>query len=543
MTAGTIRSASSSVNGDGIITYGSYVGGKDVPSDQWVHVLGARAVLDDSFANLALKRKLDRGDTTLSEAATNAVVGRVAVADANTIRMAMYSAAEAAAEWRTMPLSVRVDGYLELMHSAITDNIPTIEHMLTLEGHPLELARWEISGMLAASSREARQFYREQLWRESTTGGQRQIIRRQPDGVVCVNPPANAPMVSALFAALSIASGNAMIVRAPRSVPLGIMYAIHDLLAPVLDEIGAPAGTVNAVCGHPGPLFDAWLESPLVNDIMYFGSSRTGVAFERRCVTFGKKPILELAGNDAVVVWRDANLDHAAQAVTEGFFGSGQLCMIPNQTVVHPAVADAFIDRVSARASALRPGYPDEEGVLLSPVLRHDAFRTCLDDALSKGAVLVSGGSGMSLDGSTDGAGFFLEPTVIRVNGLRRAREILAVEHETFFPLMPIIVPDADDDDELLTETVEFVNTNLYGLRNSVWATDDAVVERFLTGIVNGGLLKINDSHISFSPPLPSHGGTGLTGGVFGEANYPVLRTTHLQGVSIRSGATAPRYR
>ena len=83
---------------------------------------------------------------------------------------------------------------------------------------------------------------------------------------------------------------------------------------------------------------------------------------------------------------------------------------------------------------------------------------------------------------------------------------------------------------------LEHVNSNPYGLRNSLWAKDPAVVDWFVARVVNGGLLKVNDSHIGFLPYLPTHGGTGLTGGAFGEANYPMLRSSHLQGVSIADG-------
>jgi hypothetical protein len=84
------------------------------------------------------------------------------------------------------------------------------------------------------------------------------------------------------------------------------------------------------------------------------------------------------------------------------------------------------------------------------------------------------------------------------------------------------------------------VNSNEYGLRNSVWARDEYTVDQFVARITNAGLLKFNDSHIGFLPYLPTHGGTGMTGGVFGEANYPILRTSHVQGVS-RSPGMRPR--
>ncbi|MFI5778772.1 aldehyde dehydrogenase family protein [Nocardia sp. NPDC051570] len=529
---------------DDLLAYGNYVDGVDIGSDKWVHVLSMEAMLGDSFQSLRLKRDLDRGTLDPATLAPGVVVGRVALADEEINRRALAAAAKAAVEWRTFPLDARFD-ILARVHDAAREHEDELIRMLTLEGHPLELAKWEFAGILEATSEPAREFLRDQLWREyKTEDGRRRIVRRQPDGVVCVNPPANAPMASSLLAALAMASGNAVVVRAPRTAPLGAMYAMREIIAPLLETAGAPAGTLNVVCGHPAPLLKLWLESPHVNDIMYFGSVEPGLKFEQKCVAARKKPILELAGNDSVLVWADADLDHAADAIVEGFFGSGQLCMIPNQVLAHPDIADDLIERVAARARAMRPGLPDTEGVVLSPVLRHDGFHAFFDDAITKGATLITGGRGLALDGTPDDTGFFLEPTVLRVDGLAKAREIDAVREETFFPLIPIVVPEpGENGPELLSALIHFVNTNTYGLRNSMWAKDPAVIDRYVAEVVNGGLLKVNESHISFVSPLPSHGGTGVTGGVFGEANYPVLRTTHLQGVAVSDGDRAPRYR
>ncbi|MGV9680333.1 aldehyde dehydrogenase family protein [Nocardia sp. NPDC003482] len=513
----------------------NYVCGRDVDSDKWVYTLAPRAVLDDSFATLKLKRRLERGETAISDVPPGVVVGRVAMADKATVEQALHGARLAAQEWRSVPMRTRLHHWYALLHDVLLEHQDEIVWALTSEGHPIDLARWEVSGMYEMTRPEAADYLGGQLWREFPAPGRRNIVRRQPDGVVCVNPPANAPLVSALLGALSIAAGNAVVVRAPRSVPFGVTYVLRKLVVPTLEAVGAPPGLLSIVCGHPAPMLDAWLASPHVNDIMYFGDVPSGFRMESRCVEAGKKPILELAGNDAVVVWADADLERAADALAESFYGSGQLCMVPNQAIVHPAVADRLIALVVARAEAMRPGYPDEEGVLLSPVMRHDKFDRFLADATEKGATIVTGGKGMQLDGTVDSAGFFLQPTVVRIDGLRRAREFEAVKHETFFPLLPIVVPEAIDEADLLTECVEFLNTNLYGLRNSVWAGEQRIIDRFVAETVNGGLLKINDSHVAFAAPLPSHGGTGMTGGVFGEANYPVLRTTHLQGVSIAS--------
>lgn len=282
---------------------------------------------------------------------------------------------------------------------------------------------------------------------------------------------------------------------------------------------------------------ERWLDSPLVDDIFFFGGSERGIKIGVDAVARGKKPVLELAGNDGCVVWKDADLDLAAEALTESFFGSGQICMVPKYAVAHPAIAEQLLERLASLAAKIRPGYPEDPDVLLSPVLRSDDYFQYLDEATTSGADVVTGGHRMEVDGTTSSTGPFLAPTILRVDGLAGARELAAVREETFFPLLPVVVPVADDDDELLLDQViAFVNGNKYGLRNSLWTTDPAVIDAMASRVTNGGLLKVNDSHIGFVPCLSTHGGTGLTGGPFGELNYPLLRTSHLQGISIAEG-------
>lgn len=510
------------------LTHASHVGGADVDSGRYLYTVTTRSILTDVFASLTLKRRLEQG---LEDVTTSDVVGRVSVADASTVDAATKAAAATAPVWAATPLSTRlrlgslIRDRLREKHSALVD-------VLVAEGSPRALARWQVAGLLELFSRETLQYCASQLHQEITVGPRTLTVRRVADGVVCVNPPQNAPAASALFGVTPLLSGNAVVVRAPRSAPLGVMYALRELVVPALSEVDAPAGVLNFFCARPGPTLRAWLDSPDVNDIFYTGGVTRGLELERECVARGKKPILELAGNDCVVVWADADLDGAVEALTECFYGSGQICMVPNQVVAHPAIADELCDRLARAAASIRPGYPDEDDVLLSPVLRSERFFTYVRDALDHGATLVHGGRRIEVDGEPSDTGPFLEPTVLRVNGFASAREIEAVRSETFFPLLPVIVPETDR----LGDFLEYVNANPYGLRNSLWAGDSDVIDEFTARVTNGGVLKINDSHIGFLPYLPTHGGTGLTGGAFGEANYPMLRSAHLQGVSRATG-------
>ncbi|MFE9022707.1 aldehyde dehydrogenase family protein [Streptomyces sp. NPDC007808] len=522
-----------------LLSYPLLVAGKDIDGEGWVYTVSGRSLLEDVFTSISLKRSLERDPD--SEAAHHPyVVGRCAVAGEAQIDLATEAAASAAPGWASVPLDRR----MRLGHrfrEELMRQQDTFLEMLVVESHPMKLARWELSGLLQIFSEESLDWCRRQMHTEIRLGERRLVVRRRPDGVVAFNPPQNAPMSSAALAVLVLMAGNAVVVRAPRSIALSTMWLLREIVAPLLDEAGAPPGTLNVVCGNPKQTLDRWVSSPLVDDIFYIGGSEEGLRFERDCVAHGKKPILELAGNDAIVVWSDADLDWAAEAVTEAFYGSGQICMVPNCVLVHPRVADALLSRVKEQIASIRPGHPEDEDVLLSPVRRSERFFALLRQALDKGARLVTGGRRTELDGTPSDTGVFLQPTVVRIDGLADARSYDLVREETFFPLIPVVVPEPAPDAQLLDSFIDFVNANPYGLRNSLWARSDRVIDEFVGRVGNGGLLKVNDSHIGFVPCLPSHGGTGLTGGAFGEANYPMLRTSHLQGVSIAGGISPHR--
>jgi acyl-CoA reductase-like NAD-dependent aldehyde dehydrogenase len=330
------------------------------------------------------------------------------------------------------------------------------------------------------------------------------------------------------------------VVKAPRTSPLSVMFVYRELLAPVLERHGAPSGTINVISGRTKPVLRRWLESPHSNTLLFCGDSSAGIKLGREWHAQDKKAVLELAGNDGLVVWKDADLDGAAAALMECFFGSSQICMVPKYGVVHPAIVDEFLERFLRRVAAIRPAKPEEESALLSPVLKTDRYFDFLSEAREAGCPILAGGRRIDVEGAPAIDGLFIEPTVVRVDGLDRARELACVREETFFPLLPIVVPADGPDDTMLDAVTAFINANEYGLRNSVFASDAGVLERFAAGISNGGLLKINDSHIGFAPYLATHGGNGKTGGPYGELNYVGIRTSRLQGISWGTGKIEP---
>jgi acyl-CoA reductase-like NAD-dependent aldehyde dehydrogenase len=517
-------------------SYLQYIDGKDVEGERWTYVVRASAMMRDTDAAFNLKRALELGRPA---ELTEDVVARCAVGNVADSDRAVEAAWRASRTFRLFPQEARSQIVIEF-NQMLAARAEELIEILMAEGHPRRLAQWELSGMLYATDEATIRYYETQLHQSFESEGRRLELVRKPDGVVCVNPPQNAAGSNSTMGVFSLLVGNAIVVKAPRSSPLSVMFLFRDILAPILDRNGAPHGTMNLVCGNAGGILRSWVNNPLVDDILFFGDSSAGLKLGQDCLKNGKKAILELAGNDGLVVWRDADLDAAARALEECFYGSSQICMVPKYAIVHPEVADSFLKLFLERVGKIHPGYPEDPEILLSPVFKVDRFFDFLAEAREAGGDVLCGGRRVDVHGQPSTRGLFCEPTVIRIDGLGPAGALSCVREETFFPLLPVIVPESSSDDGLFEDVIDFLNSNKYGLRNSIWTGSEQLARRFAEGVKNGGQLKVNDSHIGFSSIVATHGGTGQTGGPYGELNFAGLRTSRMQGISWGNGDPRP---
>ncbi|WP_457028002.1 aldehyde dehydrogenase family protein [Kitasatospora sp. P5_F3] len=520
-------------------SYPVLVGGEPQPGEGWYHWPHASALLRETYDVMALKARLDFGRAAEGADRDPRLAGRVARSTPEQAKAALVLAREAQPAWARKPLAHRL-AFAEAVHRELLARGEEFTEVLVAEGHPLTVARWELAFMLSITHPASLRHARQSLVWEGEQAGRRIRLVRKPDGVVGLNPALNAAAGTSMFGVLVLAAGNCLVLNAPSAAPLGAAFVYHEIVAPLLAEFGAPPGVLSVLAGPARPLLKSWLESPDCDDVFWFGAAENGAKVAKSCLEYGKKPILELSGNDALVVWRDADLPQAAQAAAERYHASGQLCLSPKFALVHPAVAEEFTELLHRRVAALRIGPPGDPEVLLSPVVKRAQCLEVLADAVEQGAELLCGGELVDVDDAPSARGPFVRPVLLRAHGLRAAAGMRAVREETFFPLMCVVVPDDAPDEELLDQLIAFVNGNRYGLRNSFWANDPRVIERFTEEVSNGGLLKVNDSHIGTLPVLPMVGGTGLTGGAFGEGNLAYLRTTRLQGVSIAPGSAGP---
>jgi acyl-CoA reductase-like NAD-dependent aldehyde dehydrogenase len=505
------------------LSYPVLIGGVTEPGRGWVHWVRIGDMLEAPYDMTALKAALDVGAPPPGFD-RDRVVGRVAMAEADQVTRAVKVARQAQRSWSRLPGAQRL-GLVTAFHRVLLRRRTDLVDLLVAEGHPVPVARFELAVMLAAVDPRTVAAVSRMLCHSEIVDGYAVSLIRKPDGVVGVVPARNAPAATLVMSCLmALAAGNAVTVVLPPSAPLAAAFVCHELIAPLL--AGHP-GIFSALCCPVREVLPRWLSDPAMDDIYYFGPSDRGRALAAECLANGKKPILEMSANDTVVVWHDADLEGARRALLEAFLGSGQICLAPNRAVLHPAIADDLLDLLRQDIDRLPVGRPEREDVILSPVVRRGEFSEVVHEAVNAGAELLTGGEFVDVYGRVKARGPFIRPALLRVNGFAMAAGLRAVCDETFFPLLTAVVPEQPD----LDAVIEFLDANRFALRNSLWSNGLDTIASFVAGVGNGGTLKVNHSHVAPMPVLPVDGGGGLTGGPFGEANLPLIRTSHLQGI------------
>jgi acyl-CoA reductase-like NAD-dependent aldehyde dehydrogenase len=508
--------------------YTLLINGKDLDTG----IYGYYPYIDKTLTDLANTKQvideLKKGNRP--ETTDKYIYAKYCINREDTNLLAMESAQRAFKEFRKFPLSIRKNILLEI-HKSLLSYKEELLKILMIEGHPRKLGEWEFDGMRVGSSPETLNYYGKMIQKEiGKYSNEILYYARRPDGVVCISPPRSAAASNSFNAILVYLVGNALIVKPPLKTPISTLFVWKNIVNPVLKKYKTPPGLLNIVIGNSKRLMDEWLESPFVNDVILFGDSKKGIKEGARIYKANKKPILELSGNDIQMIWKDANLKKAMSSLIEGFLGSSQVCMMPKIALIHEKIFNDFTEEFAKEVKALKIGLPSDKETLLSPVSKIKDFFKFLKDALFKGAILVCGGERADHLGKPDEKGAYIQPTLIRIDDIENAKKMLCINEEIFFPLLPLIKIGGSDD-EIFAKMVEMVNLHNYGLRTSLWISSGTFTRKFAKQLDNCGILRINSRHAGFSYYISTHGGTGRSGGPFGEMNYFWQKTSHLQGV------------
>ncbi|MFA6321537.1 MAG: aldehyde dehydrogenase [Candidatus Omnitrophota bacterium] len=512
-------------------TFTLLANGQDLDTGTYEYFPYADQVIKDFKTPYRIISSLKKGVNVPN--ADDYVYAKYCVGDNETNKKAIEAAYKASQKFRYFPVSIRRK-ILGDIHKNLLERKEELLNLFVIEGHPRKLCEWEFSGMEKAYRPESLNFFKSELWREiGRKSNETMYMVRKPDGVVCISPPKNAPCSNSLTAGFALLGGNTLIVKPPLRTPLATIFLWKEIVWKAAKDNGAPDGTINIVIGNSKKITDEWMGSPLINDIIYFGPSEKGLEIGKNIFLAGKKPILELSGNDMLFVWKDADIENAINSLLDAFLGSTQICMVPKAAIIHESIYDRFLKKFSDELKKMKVGLPSEPRTCLTPVMMMKEFNEFLEDALNKGAKLVQGGERVNYDGNKDERGVFINPAIVSIEGSDKALEMKVVREENFFPLLPLVKVRGSSDEDIFKKMITMANSNEYGLRTSLWVRSSLYTRKFIRYLHNSGLIRINSRHVDFSLFLSTHGGTGKTGGPYGEMNYIWQKTTHLQGISL----------
>lgn len=286
------------------------------------------------------------------------------------------------------------------------------------------------------------------------------LVLREPVGVCGFITPWNDPIDLPLRKiGAALAAGCTFVLKPASDAPASSM-AIFRLLEQIPD---LPAGVANAVTGAGAVVGEALARDRRVNKIGFTGSSEVGRRLMQLAAEHFTRVSVEGGGKAPVVVFADADLEKAMDAVTVGIFlYSGQSCTAGSRLLVERSIHDRFVEGVVDRTRALRVGSPLDEATQLGPLVSQRQLERVMryvDAGRTEGAELVLGGS--PLDGEW-ARGHYMAPTIFDAV----APTMTIAREEIFGPVLCVMPFDAED------EAIRVANDNAFGLGSAVWTRD-----------------------------------------------------------------------
>ncbi|MGB1884333.1 MAG: 5-carboxymethyl-2-hydroxymuconate semialdehyde dehydrogenase [Gammaproteobacteria bacterium] len=410
----------------------------------------------------------------------NTLIGRICAGGEVEIDQAARAAAEAFTDWRDTPGAKR----REVLHAiadaivARADDIALLESYDT--GQPLRF-------MSKAALRGAENFrFFADRAPEANNGLSLPAAEhvnytlRQAIGPVGVITPWNTPfMLSTWKIAPALAAGCTVVHKPAEWSPLSA-----NLLVEIAHEAGLPPGVWNTVQGIGESAGRALTEHPDIKAVAFVGESATGSAIMRQGSTTLKRVHFELGGKNPVIVFADADLDRALDAVVFMIYSlNGERCTSSSRVLIQADIYDEFVGRIQERVGRLKVGHPLDPTTELGPLIhpRHkEKVESYFDIAVSDGAAIAVGGRSPDVPDK----GNFVAPTLFS-----NAKPNMRIAQEEIFGPVLTAIPFNDE-----TDALKIANDIDYGLAAYVWTADSGRGHRLAHGL-DAGMIWINSEN------------------------------------------------
>lgn len=413
--------------------------------------------------------------------ATGEALATIRTAGESDCSMAVQAAHDAFNRWRSIPAPRRGE-IVRRLGDAFRDKKEDLARLISLEnGKILAEARGEVQEVIDICDLAvglARQLYGRQMHSERPS--HRLLEQWHPLGVVGIVSAFNFPVaVPGWGWAIALVCGDTVAWKPSSLTPL-TSIAAHA----ICDEVtrGTEAdGVFTLIVGGGSTVGQQLLSNPNVPLIQATGSCALGEKVSAAVGRRGGRAILELGGNNALVVLDDANLDLALRALAFGAVGTaGQRCTSTRRLIVQRGVSEQFVTRLMDVYATIRIGDPLDEGTLMGPLISSQAvqdYRDGVAEIRRQGGEVISGGRVLD-----ERPGYFVEPTIVR-----SSTDMPIVSEEIFAPILHVL--EVDD----LQQAIQVNNAVPQGLSSSLFTTDLRAGEVWLSSIGSDcGIANLN---------------------------------------------------
>ncbi|MFC4216374.1 5-carboxymethyl-2-hydroxymuconate semialdehyde dehydrogenase [Pseudophaeobacter arcticus] len=309
------------------------------------------------------------------------------------------------------------------------------------------------------------------------------ITTRKPIGPVGVITPWNTPfMLSTWKIAPALAAGCTVVHKPAEDSPL-----TARLLVEIAEEAGLPPGVLNTVNGYGHDAGKRLTEHPAIKAIAFVGESRTGSIITKQGADTLKRMHLELGGKNPVIVFDDADLERALDAVIFMIYSiNGERCTSSSRLLVQDTIREAFEARLVERVNAIKVGHPLDPASEIGPLISQEHYTkvtSYFDIAKEDGATLAAGGTRLGDEG------YFIRPTLFT-----DANTKMRIAQEEIFGPVLTSIPFSTE-----AEALELANDTQYGLTGYLWTSDLTRALRF-TDQLEAGMIWVNSENVRHLP-------------------------------------------